>query len=213
MRAARRSRLAGCAPLLLLVNLQGAQVDAQCSAPSGADPGCAGYVYPESSAASDVKMLCDMMPGMMGCELSKECDEAPCGGFCHPLSLLADICAANKGNMGGMHGCSTYNTLCEGIGLGFNPSNSTVRECRSAGAPVPHFVTSRAAREATVSMCSSMPGMQGCTSCADTPNPRPRLAAAQPSPLSAGCLVLTRSPVCSQATRAPTAAARRRSPA
>ena len=145
------------AALLLLVQCAtGAR--AQCAAPSGTDPSCAGYVYP--GAAMDVKMLCGMMPGMVGCELAKACDgKSSSSGFCHPFSLLADICASDKGDMGGMHGCSTYTTLCTAL-----PSNSTVRECTRAGAPVPHFVTMRAARDATVSMCSSMPAMLGCTS-------------------------------------------------
>ena len=125
------------------------RVVADCTA-DPSQPSCADYVYRE--ADHDVDALCALMPGMVACELKQACG-AHTRGFCDRFSLLGDICAADKGGMGSMAGCHKYLALCV--------QDSGVLECTHSG-PIPNFVTSRDARDATLQMCSSMPAMQGC---------------------------------------------------
>lgn len=165
-------------------------------------PSCAGYVYRE--AGQDVDSLCGMMPGMVGCELKEACG-SDTRGFCHPFSLLADICRSDKGDMGGMMGCHNYVALCS--------KNSTVAECTRPG-PVPRFVTSSAARNAAVMMCASMPAMQGCTGSPPPPHLRCMLNAsrrvARPRALGPSLLALTLLAPQANRARTPPAAARHR---
>jgi|EP01043_Picozoa_sp_COSAG02_P016684 hypothetical protein len=141
--------MAGRTSWFLLAVLAARRAAADCLA-DPSQPSCAEYIYHE--AGQDVDSLCAMMPGMVGCELKKACG-TDTHGFCNQFSLLGDICADDKGAMGSMMACHSYTALCV--------QGSKVLEC-TRRAPIPNFVTSRDARDATVQMCRSMPAMQGC---------------------------------------------------
>lgn len=143
-------------PLILLTSLTIALVSDPCIVDSSA-ASCTAYSYPDASSSADVANLCDMMPNMVGCSILSMCSNGTISSkskYCHPFSILADICAADTG-MSAMRGCYNYNALCK--------SGSVVAQCSSSH-PVPGLPTTFSAEQQTISMCKQM-SMTGCATC------------------------------------------------
>eukprot|EP01007_Sphenomonas_quadrangularis_P002753 NODE_461_length_1460_cov_269.064493_g342_i0.p1 GENE.NODE_461_length_1460_cov_269.064493_g342_i0~~NODE_461_length_1460_cov_269.064493_g342_i0.p1 ORF type:complete len:379 (+),score=55.82 NODE_461_length_1460_cov_269.064493_g342_i0:53-1189(+) len=118
-----------------------------------------------NAALADLASLCGpkAMPNMIGCALQLACGSST-EDYCHPLSLLADICQSDPG-MVGMLGCSPYNRTCM---VAQNPPS----ECASHG-PLPGVIGTDKTTQDLIQMCREMvmaPCSQ-CTSPTHCPNP------------------------------------------
>jgi copper transporter 1 len=107
--------------------------------------GCEHVEYPLERVKEDLDDVCDSMPWMPGCSLSQSCGAAGrTDGYCHPISLLNDICLADR--MGGMRGCRMFVKLCA--------EGSPIEFCKTHPS-IPGVVTTREVRPLTKALCSS----------------------------------------------------------
>lgn len=126
-------------------------------------PNCTDYTYPTSNATADITSLCNAMPFMTGCSISNICATGgssslalQSGGYCNPISLLADTCKSDTG-MSKMSGCKSYNSMCN------MTAGSVVSACTKYP-PVPGLPTTMAVNAAVKSICTEM-SMSGCEKC------------------------------------------------
>ncbi|KAI9033459.1 Ctr copper transporter family-domain-containing protein [Hyaloraphidium curvatum] len=148
--------------LLAGLLLLGARATA--AAPCVADPTtatCASFIYPDANATADLTSLCTSMPFMTGCSAAAMCassgDNAQAlhaGGFCTPMSLVADTCVSDAG-MSMMGGCRNYVSMCSNV--------SVVAQC-AANPALPGLPTTDAVNAAVKSICTEMT-MTGCEKC------------------------------------------------
>ncbi|KAF2071248.1 hypothetical protein CYY_007430 [Polysphondylium violaceum] len=118
------------------------------------DPSCANYVYPASSATSDINGLCKGMPYMTVCSLQKACNESSLStGICQPFSLLAQSCTED---MGGMSDCKNFKSLC-------TTSGSVVSSCNSTQF-IANLPTTKTINTQVKSICGEM-NMEDCQKC------------------------------------------------
>lgn len=88
---------------------------------------CEDFVMPDSMVVEDTMNLCMMMPFMNGCSMRDSCEaKGETDGDCDGFRILKVLCI----DMGGMSGCSHYNSMC-------NTPGSVVAECREEVADVP----------------------------------------------------------------------------
>lgn len=120
-------------------------------------PACKDYVYP--TAQKDLQDWCTStkQPGHDAdcvCEISTACQQGQVSGpYCKPMSMLADVCRVEMPLPMNMEPCIGYNRVCL--------ANSTVEQCTTMGA-LPQFLPTKKAKEASASICESMPAMSGC---------------------------------------------------
>eukprot|EP01007_Sphenomonas_quadrangularis_P001681 NODE_271_length_1707_cov_132.750302_g199_i0.p1 GENE.NODE_271_length_1707_cov_132.750302_g199_i0~~NODE_271_length_1707_cov_132.750302_g199_i0.p1 ORF type:complete len:411 (-),score=36.14 NODE_271_length_1707_cov_132.750302_g199_i0:427-1659(-) len=94
------------------------------------------------------------MPNMVGCALQAACARNA-EHYCHPMSLLADVCLRDPG-MIGMMGCSEYNRTCIA-------SPNPPKECSEHG-PLPYVLGTDRTTQNLLEMCRQM-SMAACSQC------------------------------------------------
>ncbi|KAI8849065.1 Ctr copper transporter family-domain-containing protein [Chytridium lagenaria] len=117
---------------------------------------CEGFEIPLRNATLSVTNLCNAMDWMPGCTVRDACYEDSrlnaTAEFCHPVSVLADICSRD---MPRMRGCSSYGKLCK--------QGSRVRQCADH-LPLPYIPTTKESLELVHSICDEM-NHSGCELC------------------------------------------------
>ncbi|KAJ3203011.1 hypothetical protein HDU67_010444, partial [Dinochytrium kinnereticum] len=124
---------------------------------------CESFEIPLHNATLSVSNLCKAMDWMPGCKVGAVCNADAklnaTADFCHPVSILADICARD---MPRMRGCATYGKVCK--------QGSRVRQCTDH-LPLPYIPTTKEASDFVRSICDEMDhtGCELCTSATGKP--------------------------------------------
>lgn len=113
------------------------------------DPKCSSFSMDIASVNKTLTSLCGDNLSSIGCSVRRYCDEAADiakSPYCHPFSLLADICTKDKKED---PLCKDYNGLCvPGTG-----KYTAVAQC-SANKPIPDLISAEDLSKAVLSICS-----------------------------------------------------------
>lgn len=122
-------------------------------------PDCALFGRDHPDVVADRTSLCAAMGFMVGCTLMRECTNGTADAaspYCKGWSHVAALCT----DMPRMRGCEAWGALC-GPGV----ANRTVVEQCSDPPPIPGVLTTQAAKDSVMAICSAEPALPGCATC------------------------------------------------
>eukprot|EP01128_Nolandella_sp_AFSM9_P006019 TRINITY_DN3024_c0_g1_i1.p1 TRINITY_DN3024_c0_g1~~TRINITY_DN3024_c0_g1_i1.p1 ORF type:complete len:569 (-),score=98.64 TRINITY_DN3024_c0_g1_i1:344-2026(-) len=118
---------------------------------------CEKFVMPTAMIKTDIETACLAMPTMPACTIDSICEASTMvdNTYCHPFSLLKDVCSPDMARMSGCR--EHYTPLCA--------EGSVVEECMMKSlSRLPEMAQ---ARTDIKSICDQM-SMEGCDQCVDT---------------------------------------------